>query len=86
MDEADRLLQSTFMPDLSKIFDILPKDRQTLLFSATMTSAMDKAKEVTTSKTPFCYQDQNMEIAATVEQLDQRYLLVPAVVCFIHIS
>ncbi|EDV26931.1 uncharacterized protein TRIADDRAFT_21982 [Trichoplax adhaerens] len=80
LDEADRLLEASFGPDLGKIFEILPEDRQTLLFSATMTNAMARAQEVAASKKPFIYEDTDMKISATVEQLDQHYLLMPAVV------
>ena len=37
MDEADRLLEASFEPDLRAILTKLPAKRQTLLFSATMT-------------------------------------------------
>lgn len=36
LDEADRMLDMGFHDDLMKIISFLPKDRQTLLFSATM--------------------------------------------------
>ncbi len=36
LDEADRMFDMGFAPDLNKIFAQLPQDRQTLLFSATM--------------------------------------------------
>lgn len=42
LDEADRMVDMGFAPDLQRILRLLPKDRQTLLFSATMPPALNK--------------------------------------------
>ncbi len=42
LDEADRMLDMGFVPDVRKIVSKLPKARQTMLFSATMSAAVEQ--------------------------------------------
>ncbi|MBQ7701589.1 MAG: DEAD/DEAH box helicase [Candidatus Methanomethylophilaceae archaeon] len=58
LDEADRMLDMGFMEDIQFIMGKMPKEKQVLLFSATMTEDvknlaydyMDKPKEITVSE------------------------------------
>jgi len=76
LDEADRMLDMGFIHDIRKIAAKLPKQRQTLLFSATMPRAIaaladqmlrDPAKVAVTPS------------ASTVERVEQRILHVDRV-------
>lgn len=74
LDEADRLLSGHFDEQIKTIFNVLPKKRQNLFFSATITDTLEKLKEVTGNEV-FLYEAPS-EIA-TVEQLEQDYVLCP---------
>ncbi|KAJ7047428.1 P-loop containing nucleoside triphosphate hydrolase protein [Mycena alexandri] len=79
LDEADRLLSPTFAPELSYLFGSLPKDRQTCLFTATLTpsiEALAAAPPRPGKDKPFIHRmSQSVE---TVDTLKQHYILVPS--------
>ena len=58
MDEADRLIEDDYGEQLEAIFKVLPKKRQTLLFSATMTDTLQQLQEVAMNK-PFFWQQKS---------------------------
>ncbi|KAL1296721.1 hypothetical protein AAFC00_000192 [Neodothiora populina] len=46
LDEADRMLEDGFADELNEILTTIPKSRQTMLFSATMTNSVDSLVRV----------------------------------------
>lgn len=58
LDEADRLIEDDFGEQLETIFKVLPKKRQTLLFSATMTKHLKDLQDVAMNK-PFLWQQKS---------------------------
>ncbi len=46
LDEADRLLDPNFQPDLQKILELVPKERRTGLFSASVSQAVNELVRV----------------------------------------
>jgi ATP-dependent RNA helicase DDX18/HAS1 len=79
MDEADRILEQGFEDDLRSIIKILPKQRQTMLFSATQTKRVeDLARTAIDVKTAVYVEVPNETDLATAEGLEQGYVTVPS--------
>ncbi|KAI0082472.1 DEAD-domain-containing protein [Panus rudis PR-1116 ss-1] len=79
LDEADRLLTSTFAPELSYLFETLPKERQTCLFTATLTESIESiasAPPKPGKQKPFIHR--MTETVETVAILKQHFILVPS--------
>jgi len=44
LDEADRMLDMGFLPDVKRILELLRPDRQTMLFSATLDGEVGRSR------------------------------------------
>ncbi|KAG8640822.1 hypothetical protein MANES_13G086300v8 [Manihot esculenta] len=75
LDEADRLLNEDFEKSLDEILKVIPRDRRTYLFSATMTKKVKKLQRA-------CLRNPvKIEAASkysTVDTLKQQYRFIPA--------
>lgn len=75
MDEADRLLDMDFGPLLDKILKVLPRERRTYLFSATMSSKVESLERASLSNPLRISVSSNKY--QTVSTLIQSYLFRP---------
>lgn len=78
IDEADRILDIGFEEELKQIINILPKKRQTMLFSATQTRKTEMLTTLALKKEPVYVGVDDDKEKATVEGLEQGYVVCPS--------
>jgi ATP-dependent RNA helicase DDX18/HAS1 len=76
IDEADRILEIGFEEEMKQIIKLLPKDRQTVLFSATQTTKVEDLARVSFKRAPLYIGVDDGRSKATVEGLEQGYCVV----------
>lgn len=74
MDEADRILNLDFEKEVDKLLKVIPRERRTYLYSATMTKKVQKLQRASLQNPV------KVEVSTkytTVEKLQQSYLFIP---------
>lgn len=78
IDEADRILDIGFEIEMQQILRHLPKQRQTMLFSATHTPKVDELVKIALHSNPVKVSVNEKAEEATVEGLQQGYVVCPS--------
>ena len=82
IDEADRILEVGFEDEMRQIVKVLPKDRQTMLFSATQTTKVEDLARISLRPGPLYINVDYRKEHSTVDSLEQGYVLVESDVRF----
>nr|CAH7728301.1 unnamed protein product [Callosobruchus chinensis] len=78
IDEADRILEVGFEEEMKQIINLLPKRRQTMLFSATQNKKTDALTALALKKEPVYVGVDDSKAEATVSGLEQGYVVCPS--------
>jgi ATP-dependent RNA helicase DDX18/HAS1 len=83
IDEADRILEQGFEEDMHQIIKLLPRERQTILFSATQTRKVEDLARLSIQNTPIYVGVHDDATTSTVEGLQQGYVICAAEMRFL---
>lgn len=83
IDEADRILEANFEEEMKQIIKLLPKERQTALFSATQTKKVEDLARLSFQTTPVYIDVDDGRTKVTNEGLQQGYCVVPSAKRFV---
>ncbi|KAF5468963.1 hypothetical protein F2P56_013070 [Juglans regia] len=83
IDEADRILEANFEEEMKQIIKLLPKNRQTALFSATQTKKVEDLARLSFQTTPVFIDVDDGRAKVTNEGLQQGYCVVSSAKRFI---
>ncbi|XP_033164987.1 probable ATP-dependent RNA helicase pitchoune [Drosophila mauritiana] len=78
IDEVDRILEIGFEEELKQIINLLPKRRQTMLFSATQTARIEALSKLALKSEPIYVGVHDNQDTATVDGLEQGYIVCPS--------
>lgn len=78
IDEADRILEANFEDEMKQIIKLLPKKRQTALFSATQTKKVEDLARLSFQTTPIYIDVDDGRTKVTNEGLQQGYCIAPS--------
>lgn len=78
IDEADRCLEIGFEEEMHQIIKLLPKKRQTMLFSATQTTKVEDLVRVSFKNKPVYVGVHDKGEISTVAGLEQGFVIVPS--------
>ena len=76
IDEADRILDEGFEDELNKIINYLPKNRQTLLFSATLTRNLKRLVKVHMRSPEYINLSNTDNVLNTIENINKNELSI----------